>query len=110
MCGLAPPERTSGPLSDVSDLSRCFSSLVVMSLWRTLIFQNSCEVWKKDPNNSRKVTENELWIIARARLLNGSSFKVRIEIFKPSFGDECLLSVVRPLSGFVIVFQACVGL
>lgn len=89
MCGLTPPERTSGPLSDVSDLSRCFSSLVVMSLWRTLIFQNSCEVWKNDPNNSRKVTENELWIISRARLLNGSSFKVGVEIFKSSFGDEC---------------------
>lgn len=42
------------------NLSSCFSLLDMMSVWETLIIQNSRRVWENDSINSGQVTENWL--------------------------------------------------
>lgn len=88
MCRLGPPERTSGTFSDVGDSSPCFSSLVMMSLWGTLIVQNSCQVWENHPNKSRKMREKFSLDLLPSKVTKGPWFSSLFCIPELSFVDE----------------------
>lgn len=86
MCRLSPPERTSGTFSDVSDLSHCFSSLVMMSLWETLIVQ----VWKMMPLSPERWQKINFGSFPEQNREMASVLKVEFGLCKPSFVDESL--------------------